>query len=198
MALVLSGSLKSVRADVGGVYSSQPTFGKGQPLTITVSAEDDDGNLRIESSLGNSELTVSNCQGVGPDQDAGECDGSGLDAVEDNGTDEIVIDTDAIDDDDESELLEVTLTLIANCNKAVVVTISADQPGNHGPDDVTVNCIPPTPTPSPTPTATATPLPTFPPFPTFPPAPTSTPPVLISTVLGSITPPSTGDGGLRR
>lgn len=191
------------RADVGGVHSSAPTFGPGQPLTITVSAEDDDGTLTITSNLNGSTLTVSNCSGIGADQVAGKCDGTGKSAVSGQGTTTVKINTDGLDTDGAMELVEVTLTLVADCSKETAVTITANQPGNVGPDDVTVNCEPPTPTPTPTPTRTPTPIPTSTPPPTptpVPPTPippTPPPQPLTSTVL-TIRPPSTGDGGLAR
>jgi hypothetical protein len=185
-----------VLADVGGVFSNVPQFGPGQPVTITVTAEDDDGALVIRSSLASSTLTVVNCTGVGPDQVAGRCDGSGKTAVTGQGTTTVTIDTTALDSDQSSEPLTVTLTLVASCTTAVAVTVSADQPGNVGPDDVTINCAPPTPTPSPTPTNTPTPAPSATPAPTATPVPPTAVP-LTSSVLGVVTPPSTGDGGLK-
>jgi len=186
-------------ADVGGVYASVPTFQPGQPITITVTAEDDDGSLTIRSNLAGSALTVTNCTGIGSNQVAGKCDGSGLAAVSGQGSNSVAIDTAVLDTDVTSELLTVTLTLTASCLVATAVTVSADQPGNVGPDDVTINCEPPTPTPTPTRTPTATPTPMQTPVATVPPPPTSTPPAAPprSEVL-TITPPSTGDGGIAR
>ena len=126
-----------------------------------MSAEDDDGTLTIISNDPESELTVLLCSGSGTDQISGECDGSGIDSVGDQGSAFITIDTDDIDSDDDSELMTVLLTLVADCDEPTVITITANQPGNVGPDDVTVNCAPPeatqTPTPSVTPTSTMTP-----------------------------------------
>ena len=62
-------------ADVAGVFSNVPTFLPGQPVTITVSAEDDDSALTIKSNLAGSTLTVTNCTGIGSNQVAGKCDG---------------------------------------------------------------------------------------------------------------------------
>ncbi len=188
------GRTRVVLADVAGVTSSLPTFGPGQPLTITVTAEDDDGILVIESNLQGSTLSVTACSGVGANQVAGKCDGTGIGAVSGQTTRSINVDTGALDNDTVSEPLTVTLTLIASCQNAVAVTVSANQPGNVGPDDVTVNCTPPTPTPSPTPTATPTPPATATPLPSSTPVPPPPPP-LTSSVL-SIQPPNTGDGGL--
>jgi hypothetical protein len=186
------------RADVGGVSANAPTFSKGQTLEITVSAEDDDGDLTIISNLSGSSLRVESCDDIGVMVD-GECDSDGLDAVDGQGTPYITIDTDGLDTDDEVELMTVTLTLRASCSVPTVVTITANQPGNVGPDDVTVNCIPPTPTPTPTRTPTRTPTPTSTPLPPFIPDPSVTPFVEVSsgTPPGQITPPSTGDAGLR-
>jgi hypothetical protein len=213
-AAYLFAGARPARGDVGGVYSNVPWFVPEQIVTITVSAEDDDGTLEIESDLDGSKLTVVNCTGIGTDQNAGECDGSGKKAVTGQGTDRIRIKTDQLDDDGDAELLTVSLTLIADCNKKTKVTISGDQPGNVGPDDVTINCEPPTPTPMPTstPVPTATPV-TCPaangmaptpmatssgftcPLPQPPAAPLAT---ITSEVQGSvIVPPSTGSGGLR-
>jgi hypothetical protein len=199
--------------DVGGVYSSVPVFTPNQIVTITVTAEDDDGTLIIESSLDTSHLVVNGCKGIGNNQIDGECDSDGIASVLDHGGDRVRIDTDTLDSDDTTELLTVTLTLTATCTEVVTVTISGDQPGNHGPDDVTINCAPatpsptptktPTPTPSPTPTSTASPTPTSTtvapsPTPTFTPqppaAPTATP---LSEILTIIQPPNTGSAGLR-
>jgi hypothetical protein len=200
----------TVHGDVGGVYSDVPVFTPGQVVTITVTAEDDDGMLTIESNLDGSHLTVTNCTGIGSDQRAGECDGSGTDSVFNQGSQTINIDTVTLDNDRNSELLTLTLTLLANCHEPTHVTISGDQPGNFGPDDVTINCQPATPTPtsspspSPTPTKTATPTPTStasphpsatPTYTPQPPAaPTQTPFSQIETL---IKPPNTGDAGLR-
>jgi hypothetical protein len=164
-------------------------------VTITVSAEDDDGALTIKSNLAGSSLTVTNCAGIGSNQVAGKCDGSGMTSVSGQGSNSVAIDSAALDTDASSEPLTVTLTLIASCSQPTVVTVSADQPGNVGPDDVTINCTPPTPTPTATatPTNTPTPLPSSTPLP----PPTATPVVLTSSVLGSVTPPNTGDGGLK-
>ena len=209
------GGLHTARGDVGGVYSNVPVFAPNQVVTITVSAEDDDGTLVIASSLATSQLTVMSCAGLGANQEAGECDGSGTQSVFDQGEDVVRIDTNTLDSDEESELLAVTLTLIASCTEPTAVTISGDQPGNFGPDDVTINCAPappsptatpvathtPSPTPSPTasPTATSTPpvppLATFSPTPQPPAAPPSTPFAQVQS--GVIVPPSTGSAGLR-
>ena len=192
-AAYLFAGARPARGDVGGVYSNVPWFVPEQIVTITVSAEDDDGTLEIESDLDGSTLTVVNCTGIGNDQNAGECDGSGKKAVTGQGTERIRIKTDQLDDDDDAELLTVTLTLIADCNTKTKVTISGDQPGNVGPDDVTINCEPPTPTPLPT--ATSTPVPPSTATPQPPAAPVAT---ITSQVQGTvIVPPSTGDAGLR-
>ena len=203
------GGLETARGDVGGVYSNVPVFMPNQVVTITVTAEDDDGTLNIESTLETSELNVVTCTGLGTDQEAGECDGSGTASVLDQGDDLVRIDTNTLDEDDESELLTVTLTLIASCDELTAVTISGDQPGNFGPDDVTINCEPATPTPtlSPTPNPSATPTPTWTPTPSATPtstpqppaAPTSTPFSEIQTNITQpvITPPTTGSAGLR-
>lgn len=182
-------------ADVGGVFSNVPTFQPGQPVTITVTAEDDDGALVIKSNLAGSTLTVSNCGGIGANQVAGKCDGSGMAAVSGQGSLTVTIDTAALDTDANSEPLTVLLTLVASCSAPTSVTVSADQPGNVGPDDVTINCTPPTPTP--TPTRTPTPVPTntaAPPPPASTPVPTV---ALTSSVLGVVQPPNTGNGGLK-
>jgi hypothetical protein len=182
-------------ADVAGVFSNVPTFLPAQPVTITVTAEEDDGVLVIKSNLAGSKLTVTNCNGFGADQVAGKCDGSGFAAVSGQGSLTVSIDTAALDTDATSEPLTVTLTLIASCTTSTVVTVSADQPGNVGPDDVTINCTPPTPTPTvtPSPTATSTPLPSSTPLP-----PTATAvPQVTSSVLGVIAPPNTGNAGLK-
>ena len=183
-------------ADVAGVFSNVPTFLPGQPVTITVSAEDDDGALTIKSNLAGSTLTVTNCTGIGSNQVAGKCDGSGMTAVGGQGSNSVSIDSVALDTDGVSEPLTVTLTLVASCVAPTVVTVSADQPGNVGPDDVTINCVPPTPPPTPTATPTRTPVPPT----AAPPTATPVPPTAVpftSSVLGVVTPPSTGDGGLK-
>jgi hypothetical protein len=205
--LLLAGPLAPApaEADVGGVAANAPTFAPGQPLTITVSAEDDDGLLVITSSLPGSTLSVTNCSGIGTNQVAGQCDGSGMAAIASGqGTKTVSIDTDDLDSDASVELLTVTLTLVASCDTPTSVTVAAHQPGNVGPDDVTVNCVPPTPTPTPTqtptptPTITPTPFPTFTPVPPPPPPPAAPVPTLTSQVLSStISPPNTGDGGLK-
>lgn len=200
--LALSGA-DEARGDVGGVYSNVPVFTPGQVVNITVTAEDDDGNLFITSNLAGSELTVINCSGIGADQQAGECDGSGLSAVTGQGSEQVRIDTNTLDEDTDTELLTIALTLIADCDQEVAVTVSGDQPGNVGPDDVTINCAPPTPTPtpSPTPSPTAEPTQTSTPVPDVKateevPAPPAAP---VDSAGSStvITPPNTGDAGLR-
>ena len=75
-AAYLFAGARPARGDVGGVYSNVPWFVPEQIVTITVSAEDDDGTLEIESDLDGSKLTVVNCGGIGTDQNAGECDAS--------------------------------------------------------------------------------------------------------------------------
>lgn len=184
---------RPVAADVAGVTANVPQFLPGQLVTITVTAEDDDGVLVINSNLNGSTLSVLNCSGVGANQVAGKCDGSGIAAVSGQGTKSINLDTTVVDNDTERELLTVTLTLIASCTTATTVTVSADQPGNVGPDDVTINCVPPTNTPTPTATPTSTPVPTSTPLPNTP----LPPPTVISEVLG-IRPPNTGDAGIAR
>lgn len=197
---------ETARGDVGGVYSDVPVFTPNQIVAITVTAEDDDGTLIIESNLDDSSLTVQECSGLGSNQGDGECDEDGMGSVIEHGDEEVRINTNSLDSDNDTEILTVELTLTASCDEVTAVTISGDQPGNHGPDDVTINCAPATPTPSPTPsptptktptqTPTATPSPS--PTPTFTPqppaAPTSTPFSEIQTV---IKPPNTGNGGLR-
>jgi hypothetical protein len=207
-AVLVSGNAERVAADVGGVASNQPTFSRGDEITITVSAEDDDGDLTIISNLSGSKMVVEECSGIGSNQVEGECDRDGVESVSGQRSAYITIDTDDLDRDDRSELLTVKLTLTASCSEPTVVTVSANQPGNVGPDDVTINCVPPTPTPTrtPSPTPTNTPSPTNTPVPTWTPQPTATPffynPPLVSNVLTTssigttITPPSTGDGGL--
>lgn len=185
--LLSQGPGTSVQADVAGVTASAPFFAPGQPLTITVTAEDDDGILTIISNDPGSVLTVLFCTGSGPDQVAGECDGSGIASVDDQGTAFIKIDTEDIDSDDDSELITVLLTLVANCDEPTVLTITANQPGNVGPDDVTINCAPAE-TQTPTPTATLTAVFTA----TPPPQITPTAEVLTTVIV----PPSTGDGGV--
>lgn len=203
---------ETARGDVGGVYSNVPVFTPNQIVTITVTAEDDDGTLIIESSLNNSHLTVQECSGIGNNQGDGECDDDGMGSVIEHGGEEVRINTNSLDSDSNSELLTVLLTLTASCSEVTAVTISGDQPGNHGPDDVTINCAPATPTPSPTPSPTPTKTPTQTPTPsatpsvtpspsptpTFTPqppgAPTATPFSEIQTI---IKPPNTGGAGLR-
>lgn len=188
---------RAVEADVAGVTANAPTFGPGQPLTITVTAEDDDGNLEINSSLAGSSLTATNCVVLGGGQVAGKCDGSGMANVTGQGTVHVTVSTDSLDADAVDEQLTVTLTLTASCTQPTIVTISGDQPGNAGNDLVTVNCVPPTPTPTPTPTSTPTLVPTSTgtPLPTSTPPPTSTP--LGQVLSSSILPPSTGSAGLK-
>jgi hypothetical protein len=190
-AAYLIAGARPARGDVGGVYSNVPWFLPNQIVTITVSAEDDDGTLTIESDLDGSKLTVTNCTGIGS-MKSGECDGSGKDAVSGQGTDRVRVRTNDLDTDDTAELLTVTLTLIANCDEEVKVTVSGDQPGNVGPDDVTINCEPPTPTPTSPPTSTPLP-PTATPQP--PAAPVSTP--VAEVISQVIQPPNTGSAGLR-
>jgi len=57
---------------ISSPFSRSYVFEPEQVVTITVTAEDDDGTLVIESSLSSSELTVVNCTGLGADQEAGE------------------------------------------------------------------------------------------------------------------------------
>lgn len=178
LAAISHETVRSVVADISGVTANAPSFGPGQPLTITVNAEDDSGDLTIVSDLPNSTLTVTNCTGV-VNQTAGRCDGTGMGAVSGQGTTYVAIDTGSIDADGLVEPLIVTLTLTASCSSTVDVTVSANQPGNAGPDQVTIHCAPPTPTPTltPTPTQTFTPTPTSTATltPTSTPAATSTP-----------------------
>ena len=190
-AAYLFAGARPARGDVGGVASNVPWFLPNQFVTITVSAEDDDGTLEIESDLEGSKLTVTGCSNIGT-MKAGECDSSGKAAVTGQGTDRVRIKTNQLDTDDTAELLTITLTLVASCEEETVVTISGDQPGNVGPDDVTINCEPPTPTPTPPPTATP-----------LPPTPTSQPPAApvatpVAEVISQvIQPPNTGSAGIR-
>ena len=189
----VSGTPPTVNADVGGVAANAPTFSQGQPLTLTVSAEDDDGTLTIISHLPGSQMTATNCTGIGT-KVSGRCDANGMSAVTGQESTYITINTNTLDTDTESELLYVTLTLEASCDEVTVVTISGNQPGNVGPDDVTVNCVPPTPTATPSPTPTQTPTLTPTPAATMTatpgPAPTHTPtPIPTNAVLTS--PPPT-------
>ena len=190
-AAYLFAGARPALGDVGGVSSNVPWFLPNQIVTITVSAEDDDGTLTIESDLDGSKLTVTNCTGIGTIK-SGECDSSGKNAVSGQGTDRVRIKTNQLDTDDTAELLTVTLTLVASCDEETVVTISGDQPGNVGPDDVTINCEPPTPTPTPPPTST--PLPPTP-TPQPPAAPVATP--VAEVISQVIQPPNTGSGGIR-
>lgn len=211
-ALLIFGSLtpETARGDVGGVYSNVPVFTPNQIVMITVTAEDDDGTLIIESTLNNSSLTVKECSGLGNNQGDGECDDEGMGSVIEHGDEEVRINTNSLDSDNETEILTVELTLTASCDEVTALTISGDQPGNHGPDDVTINCAPATPTPSPTPSPTPTKTPTQTPTPTATPSVTSSPtptftpqppggpsPTPFSEIQTFIRPPSTGSAGLR-
>jgi hypothetical protein len=195
VSFALSGS-RDAAADVGGVFSNVPWFSPGQTITITVTAEDDDGLLTIISNLPDSEMTVNSCTGIGP-MKPGECDASGKAAVDGQGGVYISIDTVELDTDSQVELLTISLSLVADCDQTTAVTVSATQPGNVGPDDVTINCTPQTPTPTvtPTPTRTPTPVPSATMPPPTPAPPTPTP---FIQVLTSVAPPSTGNGGLDR
>ncbi len=149
---------------------------------------------------------MESCTGIGTKR-SGECDASGMDAVGGQGTEYITVDTQVLDSDDTVEPLTVTLKLVASCTQETVVTVSANQPNNVGPDDVTINCTPSTPTatptqtptrtPSPTPTDTLTPTVTTTPMPTDTPEPPATPTLVVET-LSEIHPPNTGTGGLVR
>lgn len=195
----------AVLVGVAEVSASKPSFGPNETVNITVRATDDDGTLRISSSLPGSKLVVVSCSGIGGNQVAAKCDSGGLSAVSGQNSRDIFIDTAALDSDaTPEEALVVTLKLTAPCESATAVTIDADQPQNAGPDAVTINCIPSTPTPTPTLTPTATNTPTFTPTATGTPPATSTPPAAtptstpITEVLSSgIKPPSTGDAGLK-
>ena len=54
-------------------------------------------------------------------------------SVDDQGSAFITIDTEEIDSDDDSEMMTVLLTLVADCDQPTVITITANQPGNVGP-----------------------------------------------------------------
>ncbi len=198
-----SGSAVAQLVGVSEVSASKPSFGPNETITITVVATDDDGQLRISSSLPGSKLNVTNCAGIGT-RISGACDSNGMTAVTGQNSRDIFINTATLDSDTNAEEeLTVTLTLQAPCPTATAVTIDADQPENAGPDAVTINCIPPTPTPTPTPTLTPSPTPTLTPVATgtpVPPTATPVPPTAtpIAQVLSSgIKPPSTGDAGLK-
>jgi hypothetical protein len=186
---------------VSQVAASKPSFAPGETITITVVATDDNGELRISSDLPGSTLNVTGCSVSGQAAASGVCTGART-AVDGQGSRDIYVDTTQVDTNGTSEAnLSVTLSLVvASCANASAVTVDADQPQNAGPDLVTINCIPNTPTPTPTltptPTRTATPAPSTTPVPpTPPPAATATP---VNQVLSSgIQPPNTGEAGLK-
>jgi hypothetical protein len=205
-----SGTSTSTSAEdlpgVSQVAASKPSFAPGETITITVVATDDQGTLRISSNLPGSVLNVTGCSVSDQASASNTCTGSRT-AVQGQGSRDIYVDTTTLDGDSTSEpSLKVTLTLkVETCSAGTAVTVDADQPANAGPDLVTINCIPNTPTPTPTntPVPTNTPAPTQTPIPTttsVPPTSTPVPPTStpITQVLSSgIQPPNTGDAGLK-
>lgn len=189
---------------VSQVSASKPSFAPGETITITVIATDDNGNLRVSSNLPGTTLNVTGCTVNDAASVSNTCTGNRT-AVTGQGTRDIYVNTGPLDADNTSEpSLKVTLSLtVPTCSAGTAVTVDADQPNNAGPDLVTINCIPNTPTPTPTNTATPTPTSTPPPTGTpVPPTPTSTPfiptPTPVTQVLSSgIQPPNTGDAGLK-
>lgn len=191
---------------VSQVAASKPSFAPGETITITVVATDDQGTLRISSSLPGSTLSVTGCSINDQASVSNTCTGNRT-AVSGQGTRDVYVQTGPLDADNTSEpSLKVTLNLkVETCSSGTAVTVDADQPDNAGPDLVTINCIPNTPTPTATATATATSTPpaTNTPLPTgtaVPPTATPRPPTAtpITQVLSSgIQPPNTGDAGLK-
>jgi hypothetical protein len=187
---------------VSQVSASKPSFAPGETITITVVATDDQGTLRISSSLPGSVLNVTGCSVNDQASVSNTCTGNRT-AVSGQGSRDIYVQTGPLDADGTSEpSLKVTLTLkVETCSAGTAVTVDADQDANAGPDLVTINCIPNTPTP--TPTMTNTPAPTNTPIPTstaVPPTSTPVPPTFtpVTQVLSSgIQPPNTGDAGLK-
>jgi len=187
---------------VSQVAANKPSFAPGETIIITVVATDDQGTLRISSSLPGSTLDVTGCSVNDQASVGNTCTGNRT-AVSGQGTRDVYVQTGPLDADGTSDpSLKVTLNLkVSTCSAGTAVTVDADQPDNAGPDLVTINCIPNTPTPTPTstppPTSTATPVSTstgVPPTST-PNPPTATP---VTQVLSSgIQPPNTGDAGLK-
>jgi hypothetical protein len=187
---------------VSQVAASKPSFAPGETITITVVATDDQGTLRVSSSLPGSTLNVTGCSVNDQASASNTCTGNRT-AVQGQGTRDIYVNTVSLDADSTSEpSLKVTLSLkVETCTSGTAVTVDADQPDNAGPDLVTINCIPNTPTPTPTQTNTPSPTPTTPPTGTpVPPTSTPVPPTAtpFTQVLSSgIQPPNTGDAGLK-
>jgi hypothetical protein len=186
---------------VSAVTASKPSFAPGESITITVVATDDNGELQIWSNLSGTTLSVTGCTVNGDNAVANTCTGTRT-AVNGQGTRDIFVDTESIDADDEPDAdLRVTLTLknVPTCSEGTAVTVEADQPANAGPDLVTINCIPNTPTPTPTNTPSPTATPTTPPSTATPTSvpPTATPTVITQVLSSGIQPPNTGDAGLK-
>jgi hypothetical protein len=189
---------------VSQVAANKPSFAPGETIIITVVATDDQGTLRISSSLPGSTLDVTGCSVNDQASVGNTCTGTRT-AVSGQGTRDIYVQTEPLDGDGTSEpSLRVTLNLkVETCSAGTAVTVDADQPDNAGPDLVTINCIPNTPTPTPTSTPSPTSTPPNTPVPTstgVPPTSTPRPPTAtpVTQVLSSgIQPPNTGDAGLK-
>ena len=201
----LSLGLPSAAQDLPGVSAvtaSKPSFAPGESITITVVATDDSGTLRVSTNLPGTSLTVNSCTVNDAAAAANTCTGTRT-AIDGQGTRDIFLTTAVIDGDSEPDPdLRVTLTLknVPTCEPGTSVTVDAHQDNNAGPDLVTINCIPATPTPSPTNTPTLTPTNTPPPSTATPiptQVPTSTPTIITQVLSSGIQPPNTGEAGLK-
>jgi hypothetical protein len=123
-----------VSADVSGISAGDTTANDNQQITISVTAQDDDGTLQI-STNDDSTLTLNSCSG------AGNC---GASIVSGSGTSTVSIDTETdtasgIDMDDQDDILNVSLTLRAHCDNGVeTIVVTASQPGSSR--SVSISC----------------------------------------------------------
>ncbi|MGE3983902.1 MAG: hypothetical protein AB7G38_07000, partial [Dehalococcoidia bacterium] len=112
-----------VSADVSGISAGASTVTDNQQVSITVTAQDDDGALQISTNDSDDLLTVNSCSG------AGSC---GAGTITGNGTSSVSINTDAasIDGNVIADSFTVNLTLRADCdNVTETITVTASQPG---------------------------------------------------------------------
>ncbi len=125
----------AVSADVASISAGANPVIDNQQVTITVSAQDDDGALQISTGDADDLLTVNSCTGAGP---------CGAATITGNGTSSVSINTDAasIDGNMTSETLTVSLTLRADCDNATeTITVTASQPGGVS-RSTTITCNP--------------------------------------------------------
>jgi hypothetical protein len=126
--LMFSGGLTPSAVHAVDDIDAPDTVSDGGTITVTITTEDDQGDLTITAAGGSDH-----------EFDDVECTPSCSGDVDGEGSDEVIVDTAAIDNGGTNNDLEVVLSLTVDCDEGDTITITADDDG--GPADVEVECV---------------------------------------------------------